>query len=642
MAYRRPRGENGGLNRAGSGRRVKPLVTQKSLDGARRAFWWLGAVLLAAKLFLAWRVPPFGDEAWYAWEARQLAWAYSDLPGLTAWLIRFGTEIAGHSLFGMRWPFLVLGSVTPWLIVRAALRIGDAKSAWLAGCCAWLLPLLGSLGFLALPDVPLTFAFALGLLAMLRLRQGVDHASVALLALALVIGALSHYRFALLLIAGGAAMLCDPRLRSTLRDARLWLALVLGALAWWPLLWWNWRNGDAGIAFQLSERHPWAFHADGAGLVLSHLVTVGLPLLCALLAAFALAWRNRKQGNAQTPWRVIATAGGLPLLVYAVLAFFADSERVSFHWTLQAWMPFLLLVPTVIAGWSPAWRRVFWIGAVLWCALCLGAMTLLAMPSMREHLAHSRWYPDNFSGWSQIAQAVAQAQAREPLPVVADNFMLGAQLAFALPAESIRVLDHPLNAKHGRAVQLMLWNRRFDESASPSRFRLVVEDSATPMKARLRYYHGLCERLHSLPPAQVVNVDRGRKRFLMFEVETPQNPTASCRTPALAWIDTPQPDGIIENGKLDIAGWAFADGIGLQRVEAVIDGSITFATDYGSPMPEIAGFWEISTDAAHPNVGFRATHDVSRLASGEHWISLRLIARDGRIEAWPQQRFVIR
>lgn len=613
---------------------------------ARRAFWWLGTTLLVAKLVLAWRMPPFGDEAWYAWEGRHLAWAYSDLPGLTAWLIRLGEEAAGHSTLGMRWPFLLMATMVPWLIVRAALHYTDARNAWLAGCCAWLLPLLGSLGFLALPDVPLTFAAALGFLALVRLRERVSVASLLLLAVSLVIGALSHYRFALLLLTGGLAVLCDPSLRRTLRDPRAWLALVAGALAWVPLLHWNLVQGQAGIAFQLSERHPWSPHAGGVVFALTHLISVGV-LLCALLPAGLMAVRHWRDTSSRTPWRLIAVAGGAPLLAYLVLAFFADRERVSFHWTLQAWLPWLALAPLSVSRWSLPARRVFWIIAGLWVGLCLVAAALLASSSMRERLAASRWYPDNFSGWSEIAAVVAERQSTERLPLVADNFMLAAQLAFALPDEDIRVLDHPLNAKHGRARQLTIWKLRFDESEPPSRYRLIVEDSATPMKARLRYYQSLCRRLdNDLLPAQVLNVDHGRKRFLVFELEggfaldRELMDSWSCRTPALAWIDLPAPNGRIEGDVLEVAGWAFADGAGIARIDVVIDGVPVARASYGLDAPQVAAYWQVSTDAAHPHVGFHARIDASGLVPGESWLGLRLVASDGAVEDWPEQRFV--
>ena len=60
-------------------------------DGSLRVkFVALWAVLSLAKMALAMRLPLMVDEAFYAWESRHLAWAYSDLPGLTAWLIGLG------------------------------------------------------------------------------------------------------------------------------------------------------------------------------------------------------------------------------------------------------------------------------------------------------------------------------------------------------------------------------------------------------------------------------------------------------------------------------------------------------------------------------------------------------------------------
>ena len=54
----------------------------------------------------------------------------------------------------------------------------------------------GTLGLLALPDVPLLFATALCLDAGLRSLRRVDAAAAAELAIGLAIGGLTHYRFA--------------------------------------------------------------------------------------------------------------------------------------------------------------------------------------------------------------------------------------------------------------------------------------------------------------------------------------------------------------------------------------------------------------------------------------------------------------
>ena len=43
--------------------------------------------------------------------------------------------------------------------------------------------------------------------------------------------------------------------------------MAFGRAAWTPLLAWNMDNAEAGLRFQLVERHPWAFHADGIQIV---------------------------------------------------------------------------------------------------------------------------------------------------------------------------------------------------------------------------------------------------------------------------------------------------------------------------------------------------------------------------------------
>ena len=61
----------------------------------RRVFVAAWTVVVALKLAIAAFLPPFVDEAFYWQEGRHLALAYSDLPGLTAWLARLGTTVLG-------------------------------------------------------------------------------------------------------------------------------------------------------------------------------------------------------------------------------------------------------------------------------------------------------------------------------------------------------------------------------------------------------------------------------------------------------------------------------------------------------------------------------------------------------------------
>jgi len=614
---------------------------------AKRSFITLWAAATLLKCVLALHLPLFVDEAFYWQESRHPAWAYSDLPGLTAALVRLGEAVLGHGLFGVRWPFLLIAAWLPWHVVAIARReAGDASTAfaWQAGSLAVLLPLLGTLGVLALPDVPLALATVLCLDAGARLLRGVRWSAITMLAAGLVIGGLTHYRFVAVIGVGFLALLSLPDGRRALRDLRVWLALAIGALAWWPLLQWNLANADAGLRFQLVDRHPWAFHPDGVQFVAVQAFFVTPLLLWALLRG---GWSGLRSGTAGA--RYLATAGLLVLAGFFALGFFADSERVSFHWPLPAWLALLPLAPAVLARWTAFARRATWTLAAFGLAVALGYYFVAATPPLRAKLAGGNAYPANFAGWNELAAAVAARRAAMPpgTTLLADDFKIGAELGFLLDDPRVPVLDHPLNAHHGRAPQLALWGLHRDGRAlrETAPQLLVVGATHVELRQQLAHWHSLCERVGPLPPPTVLNVDGGRKRYLLFALTGPRA-TGPCVAPAMAWVDAPEAGAAVPR-RFTMTGWAFKDGVGLASVEVLLDGRPFGRAGYGLPRPEVVGFWAKwrdggSTDPQQPDVGFRAELDFAGVPAGPHRLALRLHGRDGSVEDWPEQVVVVR
>ncbi len=618
---------------------------EQQTDSAKRTFIALWAAATLFKCALAARLPLFVDEAFYWQEGRHLAWAYSDLPGLTAWLTRLGVEVGGHGLLGVRWPFLVIAALLPWWVAAIARREAGPAHAWQAGMLTVLLPLLGTLGVLALPDVPLALATVLCLDAGSRLMRGTTWTAVALLAAGLVIGGLTHYRFVAVIGVGFVAMLMLPEGRRALRGIRVWLAVALGALAWLPLLLWNLDNADAGLRFQLVERHPWAFHPDGLLFVAVQALVVTPLLLFAMLRA-GIAQRSADSSAGR---RYLAWSGLLVLSGFFALGFFADSERVSFHWPLPAYLALLPLAPLSLSRWSKSFERAAWTLAALGLFAGLGYYAAVSSPGVRERSAASKWYPSNFAGWNVLAREVDTMRARMPAGtrLLADNFKIGAELGFALDDPDIRVLDHPLNHHHGRAPQLRLWglqrDGRIDRVDAP--LLLVVGATDVGYREQLQRYHTLCAMVGPLPPPKVLNIDRGRQRFLLFALP-PMAADGECVAPAMAWLDSPAAGDAVAN-RFEILGWAFKDGVGLARVEVLIDGEPVAEAEYGLARPEVEGFWAKwrdggSTDPQQPKVGFRAEVDLGNRPAGAYWLGLRLHGRDGSVEDWPEQRVRLR
>ena len=600
---------------------------------AQRTFWVLFAVVLLVKTLVAARLPLFVDEAFYWLEGQRLAAAYSDLPGLTAWLTRLGVTLGGDHPLALRAPFLAIAALVPLMVVRIASREFGPVRGWQAGSFALLLPLAGTLGLMALPDAAMALATLLCVDAGARLLRQVTAGAALELALGLAIGALSHYRFIAVIGVGLVALLLLPDGRRVLRDVRVWTAIAFGAAAWTPLVVWNLDNADAGLRFQLVERHPWAFHAEGLWFIAIQALLV-TPLLFAALAT--AAWRGHRSPLPAS--RYFALLGGLVVLGFFGLGFFTDTERVSFHWPLPGYLALLPLLPLVLSQW-PRWlRSLTWVMAAAGLVATLGYYVAVSTPEVRARTAAEKWYPSNFAGWDTLAGAVRD-ELRDMPPgtqVVADNFKVGAELGFALGDAAIPVLDHPLNHRHGRAPQLRLWGLQTKgrKEWADAPVLLVAGVSEVQYKHLLEHYHRLCEAVGPLPPPRVLNIDHGRQRFLMFRLDgrARQGP---CVAPAMAWLDRPE-SGATVGRRLELEGWAFKDGVGLARVDVLLDGTVVGDLRYGVDNPGVARFWRISNDPQHPRVGMRGTVDLGNVEPGRHWLGLRLHGHDGSVEDWSE------
>ena len=604
---------------------------------ARRGFIALWLVVFAIKWVVAARLPLFVDEAFYWQESRHLAWAYSDLPGLSAWLASIGDAIAPGNVLALRLPFLLIGAAVPWLVAHMTIRELDVRSGWLAGSLTLLLPLAGTLGLLALPDAPLLLASVLCLDAGLRLLRRVDAFVAGELALGLVIGGLTHYRFVAVIAVGLFALLALREGRAALRNRRTWLAIGVGALAWLPLLLWNLHNADAGLRFQLVDRHPWQFSSEGFRLGRMQLLLATPLLLAAMVLA---AWRGVR--DARPGVRYLALSGAMIVFGFLALGFFADRERASFHWPLPGYIALLPLVPMMLARWHRGWRIAAWTIAAAGLVTVLAFYVIASMPSLREQTASRNLHPTNFAGWDVLAREVDATLATMPpgTRLLAGNFKIAAELGFARGDADIAVLDHPLNHKHGRAPQLALWGLAHEtrESLGETPMLLVASSNDVDFRDLLSHYQHLCEQVGPLPPPRVLNIDHGRQRFLLFELGATRR-NGPCTTPAMAFLDAPSPSAEVGDS-FEVAGWAFKDGVGLRGVDILVDGRVVAQAHYGEANAGVADFWRGSTDPNHPRVYFRSR--VVGLSSGRHWLGLRLHGLDGSSEDWPAQLLVVR
>jgi hypothetical protein len=182
------------------------------------------------------------------------------------------------------------------------------------------------------------------------------------------------------------------------------------------------------------------------------------------------------------------------------------------------------IVPSLLASAGRGWRRFVLAGFVVAGAgllVGLGYLGLAASPNGARALAGVKAFPSNFTGWRESSEAVRVVLAREPsVLVVADNFMLAAELRFALgDGRAVYSLDSPLNTKHGRAPQLAAWG--IDETGlathAGQRVLLVIDETSLREREKRDWLASVCSRIDVGEPLLRLDLFDGRRRFAIYD-----------------------------------------------------------------------------------------------------------------------------
>jgi 4-amino-4-deoxy-L-arabinose transferase-like glycosyltransferase len=424
----------------------------------------VGAAITAAKLAFARGTPLFPDEAFYWQCAQRLALSYSDHPPLTAWMIRAGGALLGPGFLGVRIVFLAAAAAVPALVFATARPVVGARDAWLAAGATFVLPGLALLGVLAIPDVPLLFATALGVLAFTRALDEGRAAWWALAGVAAALGALAEYRFFPFGLAVAGVLLGTAAGRRAWRGPGPWAMAAIAVAGLAPTLLFNVEHDFAPLRYQLVERH------DGAGPgPLKHLeqqLVVTTPLLyAALIATLGALVARARRGDARAGR--FAWLAGVPIVFWLLASLFNDDRHSDAHWPLPAYLALLPFLPGVLRGFAARGRAA---RALALAAPGLGAVAVATLLLLAFLPATSGSFLRPFLGWTELSEELVrrlEAWPGESPVLVFDNYVVAGQAEHGLrraapgllDATSWYVLDHRLNRNHGRTLQYDLWGR---------------------------------------------------------------------------------------------------------------------------------------------------------------------------------------
>lgn len=373
------------------------------------------------------RAELYVDEAQYWFWSLAPDWGYFSKPPLIAWITAGADAVCGAGEACLRAPSALAWGLTALFVFLIADSLYDRRTALFSGLAALLAPGAAFSARIVSTDAPLLTFWSLALLALVRLRGGVDgwggRAWAVVLGASLGLGLLAKYAMAYFIGCALTAVLIDPPTRRALLSGRGLAALLIAAAIVAPNLLWNLTHGLTTL------RHT-ADNAAGSGLS----PDVVEPLVF-LLAQAALAgpvvifgWLTAT-GDRQTwarPEDRLLLAFSLPIL--AGLTVMAAVATANANWAATALISVFVLGAAHLARMRV--RRTLWAGLALGLAIQIGLIAADARAD-RLSLAGRAVYARTLGG-EALFRAVEAEQARSAsgAPIVVETRAHAALLAY--------------------------------------------------------------------------------------------------------------------------------------------------------------------------------------------------------------------
>ena len=397
----------------------------------------VGYTLLLRLLYLG-NFDLIQEEAYYWNYAQHLATGYLDHPPVVALLIKLGTLIFGHDELGVRFGAFLCWFVTAFFSYQLTNLIFNKDSAMRALVLVATLPIFFGAAVVMTPDAPLIACWAGALYFLYRALVLLSPKAWIGVGTCLGIGLATKYTIAFLCPAILLFMLIDPSARRWFRRPQPYLAAILAAVIFSPVIWWNYQNHWASFLFQSQGR----LHA-GAEFS-THILLLSILILLTPLGLWAAIvgiqprrndiLRNNVEKARQRQYNFSLLMALVPLAIFIV---FSLTKEIKLNWTGPLW---LALVPFMASAMSTdnsnrSHRMArLWPGTLVALVLAYGALFhyfALGLPGMAFNRSVFLF------GWDDLAQkvetqvtAITLMNGRRPLVVGMDSYRTASGLAY--------------------------------------------------------------------------------------------------------------------------------------------------------------------------------------------------------------------
>lgn len=410
------------------------------------------------------------EEAYYWNYAANLAPGYLDHPPLSAWLIAAGTMILGLNEFGVRVGSIVCAAIAAWFVYSTSLRV-VTRAAAIAGTAIFLTtPYFLGNSFYITPDAPLVAAWAAAIYFLVKIAERKEISGWGdwlMLGISFGLGMLSKYSIALLALAALVVWIRDPGLRRWFLKPQPYVAVLLSAAIFSPVIYWNATNEWASFAFQSSRRLSQAAEF-GLDDLIAHLLLMVTPV--GLIVGIAVSYGFKPGSWLMASGRVVGLlriAFMLPIGIFLLVSF---RHEPRINWcgpVFLAVLPFcgahLLNLFQLNIRWSALVQRSWGVClgisvgafAAFWIYLGAGLPGIGYSKNMKKLIG----WEDLGRHTLSIAEELTQASGKPAFVLGMDKHYTAAELAFYVrKAAQSREIETPIVA--GRAtvgIESLMW-----------------------------------------------------------------------------------------------------------------------------------------------------------------------------------------
>lgn len=433
----------------------------------------------AARLGFGWGIGLGIDESYMVVAGRgPLQLGYFDHPLVSWWMSQGAARLFGsEAAVLLRLPFILLFALSTWLMARLGAAVATPRAGLWAAIAFNLAPVFGiTTGGWVLPDGPLICALLGMALCLLRALPSRNWGWWIGTGLCAGLAMLSKYTAVLPIAGFGLFLLADPRHRPWLLRPQPYVAGLLAAIVFSPVILWNAQHGWASLAFQGGRAQAARFLPFGPLTTLGGEALFLLPWIWAgLLIAAWHAWRTQEWRT-----RLLCWMAAPAIVLFAVVSLW--SRQVLSHWASPGYVMLFPLLGAWLAdrAWAPSAARA--------TAVLLGVTLLLVTSEVRL-------------GWLPI-QGDPALQARDW------TALRPALLAYNLPIAATSWSDTgKVGIGLGRDIPVFCLNtdaREFRFSTTPPSTGDVVIVAPRRTLAQMQAaYGGVFQRIETATPVHI-------------------------------------------------------------------------------------------------------------------------------------------